>query len=222
MFGINFYLHSSWFIVFVLSSVALAISFQESYSDWNAAQAWVSALTTSSLFFISLLLHELGHSWAALKRGIPVYSITLFIFGGMARIGKESDSPGTEFWVAIAGPVVSIGLALGFLMLYGLTLNQFEAASTIFETLILINLAIALFNLLPGFPLDGGRVLRAAIWQVTGSPRKAMIWSVNAGRTIALGLIGYGLFVTFYYMYPINGLWLIGIGGFILVSANSK
>ncbi len=157
----------------------------------------------------------------AIKRGIPVYSITLFIFGGVAKIGRESNTAATEFQVAIAGPLVSIGLALFFFMLYGFTFTHYEGAATIFETLVLINLVIAAFNMLPGFPLDGGRVLRSAIWQATGSRCTAHRWALRCGRGVALSLIGFGLALMFYYMYPLNGLWMIGIGGFILVSGKN-
>ena len=185
------------------------------------AQSAFAAVITALLFFTSLILHELGHAVVAMKHGIPVYSITLFIFGGVARIGREPDSARAEFQVAIAGPLVSVALSVFFFLLYGLTLTHFDRAATIFETLVLVNLVIAVFNLLPGFPLDGGRVLRAAVWKVTGDRGRAHRWAMVCGRGVALSLIGFGLALMFYFMYPLNGLWMIGIGGFILVSGKN-
>ena len=181
----------------------------------------LTAVITALLFFASLLLHELGHAKAAMQHDIPVFSITLFIFGGVARIGREPDTARAEFQVAAAGPLVSIALSILFLLLYGLSLTHFDSAATVFQTLALVNLVIAIFNMLPGFPLDGGRVLRAAIWQATGNRDRAHRWALVCGRGVALSLIGFGLALMFYFLYPLNGLWMIGIGGFILVSGKA-
>jgi Zn-dependent protease/CBS domain-containing protein len=212
--GIPVGLHASWFLIFGLITWSLAMGyFPAEYPALPGATYWLLGALTSVLFFGSVLLHELGHSVVALRNGIPVRGITLFIFGGVAQIGQEPTTPGAEFRIAIAGPLTSAGLAV----LFGATwlLDQavpLLAAPSIW--LMRINLLLAVFNLIPGFPLDGGRVLRAVIWQITGSLQRATQIASFSGQVVAAGFIGVGVFIILGGNL-FNGLWLIFIGWFL-------
>jgi Zn-dependent protease len=210
--GVNY----TWFIVFALVTMSLATGyFPSRYSDWSLAGYLGIGLLTSLLFFGSVLIHELAHSIVALSRGIPVKGITLFIFGGVANIGREPDRPMTEFLVAIAGPIASLLLAAAF-GLFWLTGQVFDVSALAGLGLYLatINLWLALFNLLPGFPLDGGRVFRSAVWAWTGSMNKATHWAARSGRAIAILMIigGGAMILTGNWG---NGIWLAFIGWFL-------
>src|SRR5262249_38345328 len=155
VFGIPIYLDLSWFFLFVLLTITLRGQFAQEHTDWGSGQQWWVAVATSVLFFASVILHELGHSMVARRYKIPVVSITLFVFGGLARIGRDPSKAIQEFNIAIAGPIASLVLAAGF---YGVTRLVPETATVnaLATYLADTNLALALFNLLPGFPLDGG------------------------------------------------------------------
>lgn len=210
--GINY----TWFIVFALVTLSLATGyFPSRYDDWSLAGYLGVGLLTSLLFFASVLFHELAHSAVALGWGIPVKSITLFIFGGVANIGREPERPLAEFLVAIAGPISSLLLAAGFgtLWLAGQALGLEPLAGLGFY-LGTINLWLALFNLIPGFPLDGGRVFRSAVWAWTGDMNRATRWAANTGRAIAvLMIVGGGIMILAGNWG--NGLWLAFIGWFL-------
>ncbi|UCE88126.1 MAG: site-2 protease family protein [Pseudomonadota bacterium] len=214
--GIRIGVHYTWFIIFALLTYSLYAVFAYQHEQWQSSVALGTAVVTSLLFFASILLHELGHSVVALYRGIRVRAITLFIFGGMAQTEKDAESAATEFWIAIAGPIVSLLLAGMFYVLALLTGQPGAPATEACTWLARINLMVALFNLLPGFPLDGGRVFRAIVWWVSGNARKGMQWALWSGRVVAYGLIGYGLFVILYHGYVINGMWIALIGWFLL------
>ena len=173
IWGIPIGLHTSWFIIFLLLTFSLAVGyFPNEYDNLSAPAAWLLGAITSILFFGSVLAHELAHAWVALRNGIPVRSITLFIFGGVAQIEREPHTPGAEFRIAIAGPVMSLALAGLFYGLYQIDQPvAYLAAPSIY--LARINLILGLFNAIPGFPLDGGRVLRAIVWKFTGNLRRA-------------------------------------------------
>jgi Zn-dependent protease len=214
IWGIPVGLHLSWFLVFALVTFSLASGyFPQEYSDLPVWAYWLLGALTSVLFFGSVLIHELGHSLLALRNGIPVRGITLFIFGGVAQISQEPRNPGAEFRIAIAGPVASLGLAGLF---YGLWLLDqgvsYLAAPSIW--LARINLMLALFNMIPGFPLDGGRVLRALVWRFTGNLHRATQVAASAGQVVALGFIAWGVFTIFSGNF-LNGLWLAFIGWFL-------
>lgn len=214
IWGIPIGLHTSWFLIFGLITWSLATGLiPAEYPELPGLTVWLLAALTSLLFFGSVLAHELGHAFLALRNQIPVRAITLFIFGGVAQISKEPDNPGAEFRIAIAGPLVSFALAGLFGALY--LLDQaipFLAAPSIW--LARINLTLAIFNLIPGFPLDGGRILRAIIWRFTGSlPRATQIASFS-GQVFAFGFIGLGLLSVFQGGF-FNGIWLIFIGWFL-------
>jgi Zn-dependent protease len=218
--GIPIELHWSWFLIFFLVTWSLATSFfPEEYSQLNPGLYWVLGVITSILFFGSVLAHELGHSLLAIASKIPVKNISLFIFGGVAQIQQEPKSPGTEFKVAIAGPLVSFLLAGIF---YGIYLIdkpiEFLAAPSAW--LARINLYLAAFNLIPGFPLDGGRVLRSIVWSITKDFQKATRVATFSGQVVAFGFIAIGIFQMFNGNF-INGLWLAFIGWFLQNAAAS-
>ena len=213
--GIDVGIHFSWFIVVVLFTVIFAESqYPDTYPNWSEAQYWSVAIASVLLLFLSVLLHEFGHALVAQSRGVGVRSITLFIFGGVAGLTRESDEAGDEFWIAIAGPIVSITLA----GLFGLAWLIFGAASekaaALLGYLAYINLLLVLFNMIPGFPLDGGRVLRAALWRGTGDLRRAT--RIASGIGVGIGMLfvvgGVVLIVT---GYLVNGIWAVVIGWFL-------
>ncbi len=162
IFGIPIELNYSWVLVYLLLTFLLAQQFEESRLGWTAAHRWSVAMVIVVLFFLSVLVHELSHSLVAMRRGIPVQGITLFIFGGVSRLGREPEGPLTESSIAVVGPLTSVILAAIF---GGIWYALGDGSSTLQVSLFLLawtNLALAGFNILPGYPLDGGRVLRAA------------------------------------------------------------
>lgn len=212
--GIPIGLHWSWFLIFLLLTWSLAAGyFPAEYPALRGLTPGVLGLVTSILFFVSVLLHELGHSVIAQRNGVPVRSITLFIFGGVAQISQEPPSAGVEFRIAIAGPLVSLGLAAGFGALWWLDRGlPVLAAPSMW--LARINLMLALFNMIPGFPLDGGRVLRAAIWGLTGDPRRATRLATLSGQLVAFGFMALGIWAVL-GGNVLNGFWLAFIGWFL-------
>lgn len=214
LWGIPIGIHLSWTIIFALLTWSLASGyFPDEYPDLTVFSYVLMALATSLLFFGCVLAHELGHSLVAIRENIPVRGITLFIFGGVAQIEKEPRSPGAEFRIAIAGPLVSFALAglFGLLFLLDRTIPML-AAPTIW--LARINLILAVFNMIPGFPLDGGRVLRAIVWKVTNNAYQATRVATFTGQIIAFGFMGLGVF--FILRGNIfNGIWIAFIGWFL-------
>jgi len=157
---------------------------------------WVLGVIAALLLFASVLIHELGHSFVARARGLRVENITLFIFGGVSSIEKEPDNPKDEFLVAVVGPLISLLLATLF-WLIGLYVTPDSATAALIDYLVLANLGLGLFNLVPGFPLDGGRVLRSIAWAVTGDARRATRFASYVGQLVAFGMIGLGGFRVF-------------------------
>jgi Zn-dependent protease len=208
-------------LIFGLVSWSLAVGyFPEEYPGLATPVYWVLGAVTSILFFASVLVHELAHAFVALRNKLPVRAINLFIFGGVAELTQEPRSAGVEFRIAIAGPVASLGLAAFFGGLYLLDQHiPLLAAPSIW--LARINLLLALFNMIPGFPLDGGRVLRAAMWWKTNNLRKATQAASISGQVVAFGFIAVGLFIAFNGSF-FNGLWLIFIGWFLQNAAASS
>jgi Zn-dependent protease/predicted transcriptional regulator len=221
IWGIPVYINYSWFLIFFLITWSLATGyFPKEYPLLSFTVYLILGAITSLLFFASVLAHELGHSILALRDRIPVKSITLFIFGGVAQITREPPSPGSEFRIAIAGPLTSFALAGLFGGLYLLDQSiPFLAAPS--NYLMRINFILALFNLIPGFPLDGGRVFRALVWKWTGSLQKATRIASTSGQIVAFGFIGFGIFTIFTGQF-FNGLWLIFIGWFLQNAASSN
>ncbi|MCG2767774.1 MAG: site-2 protease family protein [Chloroflexota bacterium] len=221
IWGIPIRLHPSWFLVFGLSTWSLAMGFfPEGYSGLPTAAYWLLGALTSILFFGSVLVHELAHAFFALRNEIPVRGITLFIFGGVAQIEKEPCSPGAECRIAIAGPLASLGLAGLFGGLWLLCRHvSYLAAPNIW--LARINLTLAVFNMIPGFPLDGGRILRSLVWHFTGSFYRATQVAASTGQLVALGFVSLGVF-TIFTGSLFNGLWLAFIGWFLQNAAVSS
>ncbi|WP_414542254.1 site-2 protease family protein [Nostoc sp. CCY0012] len=216
LFGIPLFLDPLWFVILGLATLNFGVAYQE----WGTAIAWSAGMVMALLLFASVLLHELGHSLAARSQGIKVNSITLFLFGGIAAIEEESKTPGKAFQVAIAGPLVSIALFL----LLSLANNITPDASPISEMvtdLARINLVVALFNLIPGLPLDGGQVLKAALWKITGDRFQAVHWAARAGQILGYSAIALGFAVDFFTRELLTGLWIALIGWFAVRNANS-
>jgi Zn-dependent protease len=214
VWGIPIGLHPSWFLIFALVTWSLASSiFPGEYPGYPSWFVWLMGLITSLLFFGSVLAHELGHAWVALRNRIPVRSINLFFFGGLAQIGREPRLPGEELRVAIAGPLVSLGLALVF-QAFSLADGALPWLSVSTAYLARINFILALFNLIPGFPLDGGRVLRALVWWLTKSYSRATRFASFTGQLIAFGFLGFAVVSVFSGDF-LNGLWLGMIGLFL-------
>jgi Zn-dependent protease/predicted transcriptional regulator len=215
--GIPIYLHASWLLIFALITYSLAMQFTQLHPQWSVTQHWTVGLATSLLFFASILFHELSHSVVAMHYKIRVVSITLFIFGGVARIGREPSKAVQEFNIAIAGPLSSLALAAFF---FGLTLFSpySDALGALATWLAWINLSIAIFNLLPGFPLDGGRIFRAAVWGATKDFTRATRSAGVAGQLVAYGMMLVGAWFATAKNDWQTGLWLACIG-FYLQSA---
>ena len=169
LFGIPFYVAPSWFLVLGLVSWSYTSGLAKKFTAWGSLLALLLGLNTALLMFDSVLAHELGHSFVAIRQGIEVKSITLFLFGGLASLEKESKTPSEAFWVAIAGPLVSL-LLFGLLTTINASVPLLAPFAAVVGTLAYVNLALALFNLIPGLPLDGGNILKALFWKITGNP----------------------------------------------------
>lgn len=226
IFGIKIGLHYSWVLIALLVTFSLAGHFQAVNSEWGTAIVWGAAVITGILFFASILVHELSHAAVAKARGLPVRSIVLFALGGVAQIEKESADAKTEFWMAILGPITSI--AIGALCLVGawaLGWTPYENPTTpptaILQWLGIINIALAIFNLIPGFPLDGGRVLRAVIWWLTGDAARSTRIAARVGQVVAFIFIIWGI-MRFFGGAGFGGLWLAFIGWFLLEASRSS
>lgn len=214
-FGISLRLHYTWFIIFVLVTWTLAVNyFPYSYPHWNLTTSILAGVITSLLFFGSVLAHELMHSIVAQKAGIPVHSITLFIFGGVSQMSMEPKRPQDEFRIAFAGPLTSLVLGGIFLAIWYWLTDAVEFIRAIVFWLGWINIFLAGFNLIPGFPLDGGRVLRSLLWWRSEDLRKSTRIATNIGRGIGYLIIFGGIALIFTGNW-LDGLWLILIGWFL-------
>ena len=218
--GIPIYLHSSWFLIFALITYSYASELALSHAQWSDPQRWAVGVFVSILFFSSLLFHELSHSVVAMHYRIPVASITLFVFGGLARITREPDNAKQEFNIAIAGPLSSMFLSGCFWLVtryfHGNDMVQ-AAATWLWE----INLALAIFNLVPGFPLDGGRILRGIAWGLTGNFTRATKIASSAGKIFAYVMIILGVWQALNGNW-VGGLWTAFIGWFLLSAAQES
>jgi Zn-dependent protease len=222
LFGIPFYVNPSWFLVLGLVTLR--------YGDWLGAKfsylpegvPLLLGLVTALLLFSSVVAHELGHSFVALRQGISVNSITLFLFGGLASLEKESDTPGGAFWVAIAGPLVSFAI-FGIAALMGSSLQLAGPAGAILGLMTYINLSLGVFNLIPGLPLDGGNILKAAVWKMTGNPYKGVKFASRVGQVFGWVAIISGVlpFLVTSNIGSIN-IWNVLIGWFLLQNAGQS
>jgi Zn-dependent protease len=239
LFGIEFRVDPSWLFIFVLISWSLTSLFASWHPGWSFATSLVVALAAALMFFVSILIHELAHSAVALAYGIPVRDITLHLFGGVSNIEKEPPTPRAELLIAIVGPIASISLGMAMLVLstflIGLRMPDVNDAETLIsqlgplETLLVwlgpVNIIVGLFNMIPGFPLDGGRVLRAIVWRVTGNLDRATRIAGGVGQTVGLlfivlgGAMAFGLRVPFFGRGLTSGLWLAMIGFFLRSAA---
>lgn len=235
LFGISIRIDWSWILIFTLVTWNLVTVFSQVHREWGTRLAWATALLAALLFFASVLAHELAHSLVARSQGIPVRSITLFLFGGVSNIQREPSSPWAEFLITIVGPVTSIVLGVAFFALSGvglgslssnvanplMAIRQFPPLTTLLLWLGPINILLGVFNLIPGFPLDGGRVLRSILWGITGNLRRATRWTAYIGQLVAWLIIVAGIAMVFGIDVPffgsglVSGLWLAFIGWFL-------
>jgi Zn-dependent protease/predicted transcriptional regulator len=243
IFGINIHVDWSWIFIFLLVTWNLAAAvFPSLHPNWGLGLNIAVSVAASLLFFLSVLLHELAHSLVAKARGLPVRRITLFFFGGVSNIEREPPSPGTEFLMAIVGPLTSILLGIGFIwlgrqnipaMATGLDnpmqlLRGLDPLSTMLLWLGPVNILIGLFNLIPGFPLDGGRVLRSILWALMDNFRRATRWATALGQGIGWLMILAGIAMVFGTTIPVlgtgitNGIWLAFIGWFLINAASQS
>lgn len=228
--GIDIRLHISVLVIFALIVTSLASNiFPQWHPEWSTTQNWTAGFTAGILFFVSLVIHEMAHSVVAQRCGIEIKAITLFIFGGVAEMKGEPQSPKDEFLIAGAGPLASFVLAFAFGILFSLfvadpqalmndqdTMNfaNVSVTATIFMWLSSINFMLAVFNLLPGFPMDGGRLFRAILWWRTGDLVQATQLAARVGSGFGWVFIGLGAMQVF-SGNTINGFWLVLIGWFI-------
>jgi Zn-dependent protease/predicted transcriptional regulator len=225
IYGIPVFLHNSWFVIFALIAFWFYSQLDALHLDFATPQLVILACMASVLYFGSLVFHEMAHSVVAKHYKIPVASITLFVFGGVARIGRDPSRAIEEFQIAVAGPASSFLLAGGFWIV-----SQKAGANLVLHTLAGslagVNLILALFNLLPGFPLDGGRIFRAVVWGLTKDYSRSTRIAARSGQVIAYGMIALGA-VTAVTNYPplggtISGMWLAFIGWFLLTTARQS
>ena len=231
IFGIRIGVDFSWFLILFLIIWNLSDYYKDAAPGSNA---FLLAVLSALLFFLSILLHELGHAWVAIRNGIPILGIDLWLFGGVAKLGRESTSPGVEFRIAAAGPLVTLLIA-GLCFALGsaissssdvLNSSQFESDVSGSSTAVLgyltsINVLLLAFNLIPAFPLDGGRIARAIAWKVTGDRNRATRFAAMLGRLGGYGMIALGAYLFFARDSTVSGLWLAFIGFFLASAARS-
>ncbi len=221
IFGIPVGIDYSWFLVFILFTWTFAVGYYPAaFNNWSTTEYWVVGAITALALFGSVLLHELGHSLVALRYKIPVRNITLFIFGGISQISEEPVNALSEFWITIAGPLISFALAGVFYVLTPLT-TGFTPLFAIVKYLAYINLILGAFNLIPGFPLDGGGVLMSIVWGVTHNRHRALVIASWVGSFIAYLFIVYGVFQLF-SGNMVNGLWIAFIGWFLISASRGQ
>lgn len=220
VFGIRLGLHVSWFLVFGLVAWATTGAFGEAYPELPAAERTAMGIVAGLAFFACLVAHEIAHALAARRFGIAVRGITLFMFGGVAEIEGEVPSPAREFAVALIGPATSIALG-GAFALVAEAAGSWPAVEGVLFTLALVNLGVAVFNLVPGLPLDGGRLLRAGLWRLTGSYQKATRVAAGGGKVVAVGLALLGAGLAIFADDPF-GLWYVPMGAFLWLLARAS
>ncbi len=221
--GIQISLDYTWFIIFALVAWSLSQGYFPSVVPEMAMWIYIAmGVVSSLLLFASILLHELSHSYVANRLGMDIRGITLFIFGGIAELSREPDDPRMELKIAIAGPIASVVLAIFFWFITeGLTaMALFPLVASVCNYLAIINIVVVIFNMIPGFPLDGGRVLRAIWWMKSGNLQRATMVASRVGKGFALFLIFFGILQTFTGNI-IGGLWMVFIGFFLQQAAES-
>jgi Zn-dependent protease len=231
VFGIRIGVDFSWFLILFLIIWNLSSYYEDAAPGSNA---FVLAVLSALLFFLSILLHELGHAWVAIRNGIPILGIDLWMFGGVAKLGKDADSAGVEFRVAAAGPAVTVLIALvcfGLGVLVSGSSEAFESSqfnedvtdstTAVLGYLTSINVLLLAFNLLPAFPLDGGRIARAIAWKISGDRNKATRFAAILGRLGGYAMVGLGAYIWLVLDRPITGIWLAFVGFFLASAARS-
>ena len=226
VFGVELGLHYSWLIIALLITFSLAAQFHATNREWGDGVIWTAAIVTGVLFFAGLFAHELSHALVAKARGIPIHKITLFLLGGMAQIEGEPSNPSTEFWMGIIGPITSAVLGVVLLLLADVVGWNWRStpATPILAILVwlgYINLMLGAFNMIPGFPLDGGRVLRAIIWWATGDAKRSTSIAARVGQIVAVLFIAYGVF-RFFTGAGLGSLWIAFIGWFLLQASGAS
>lgn len=242
LLGITIVVDWSWLFIFLLVTWNLATFLGTAQPDWSSSSVWGLAVAAALLFFASVLAHEMGHSLVARSRGMPVHNITLFMFGGVSNLQREPESARDEFATAIVGPVTSIVIGTVLALLAGATVGRLGQVTSdplavirslgpvtfLLFWLGSVNVLLGLFNLIPGFPLDGGRVLRSIFWAVSGNLVAATRWATAVGRLVAWGFIMAGIGMAFGLRLPvfgtgvISGLWLAFIGWFLNSAASQS
>jgi Zn-dependent protease len=213
LFGIPFYVNPSWFLVLGLGTIQLASIF----TGLGGILPLIFGFISTLLLFASVLAHELGHSFVALRQGIKVNSITLFLFGGLASLDKEAETPGQAFWIAIAGPAVSLML-FALITAIGVGTGVTGPVAAILQIIASMNFILAMFNLIPGLPLDGGNILKSVVWKITGKAYKGVVFASRAGQFVGWIAIALG-FLSVLGISNIGSFWTILIGFFLLQNA---
>ncbi len=224
VFGIPVEVNVSWFIIFLLVAWSLvSLYFPTNYPDMPVASYWIMGIVAALMLFASVILHELSHSYVAKTHGVPIRRITLFLFGGVSQMEREAQEPVTEIKIAIAGPAMSFVLMfVFFLIYYGVrSAGETGGVAPVFRYLAIVNGMLGIFNLIPGFPLDGGRLLRAAIWKVTGNLTRATYVASRVGGIIGIVFVLFGFLAVFRGFF-IFGLWMVMIGFFLRQASSAS
>jgi len=224
--GIEIGLNYSWFVIASLIVFSLAARFRAADANWSRGEIWAVALITAALFFVSLILHELAHSWVAQKRGLKVNAITLFALGGVSQIEGDSGDAKTEFWVAIAGPMASLVIGLVCLNIaLGMGWHRLSEPHSVVTGILVwlgyINISLGVFNMIPAFPLDGGRVFRSIVWAVTKNEGGATRIAARLGQIVAFLFILDGLW-RYFSGSGFGGLWIAFTGWFLMDAARAS
>lgn len=219
--GIGIEIHPSWLLILVFVAWTLSAGYFPDLYDWSTAVYWAVGIIAAVLLFVTVLVHELAHAFVAKHRGLDVPKITLFIFGGVSHLSRQPSSAGEEFQIAAAGPATSIVIAIVTAIAGWALQDVSEQTSAVLLYLAVVNVLLGVFNILPGFPLDGGRVFRSIVWKRTGSFRKATQTASGVGELFGylLMLIGVFLLLT---GFVFNGVWLLFIGWFLLGAAKAE
>jgi Zn-dependent protease/predicted transcriptional regulator len=226
LFGIEIGLHYSWFLIALLITMSLGSQFQQSHAEWGSTTIWALSALTAILFFVTLLAHEMSHAMVARARGLTTRAITLFALGGVAQIEKEPEDAKTEFLVGIVGPLSSAVIGLASLAIaWALGWRIGATPATPLRAMLVwlgyINLSLAAFNMIPGYPLDGGRILRSILWLTSRDALRATERAAAVGKGIALLFIAFGIF-RFFGGAGFGGLWTAFIGWFLLQAATAS
>jgi Zn-dependent protease/CBS domain-containing protein len=221
IFGVDVGVHWSWIFIFLIVTWSFATGvFDEFYPQWTDAQKWIGGGVVSIVFFLSVLAHELSHAVVSNRTGLPVKSITLFVFGGVANLSRDPDNAAQEFKIAVVGPLSSLLIGAVFAALWAAFYTRNDGLAGIFANLALINASLAVFNMLPGFPLDGGRVFRSLVWLKNKNRLRATKIASTAGEWIAYAIMAGGAVELIFGYF--GGLWLLFIGFFLRNAASAS